>query len=649
MPEKNSETKQIFEESYDEAYDFWTAFLAEAEHDLKMFLDEQWDTNMLAYLAIRRRNALVFNRIKRVVKIVTGYERRHRLSMKIGPVGLEDDQVSSWMTGVIMHAMSSANGYNVISDTFMYGPLITGLGLIELYLDSNGDLAFRRKAYNTFLLDPSTTERDLSNCGYLTLRDMLSRDQIKALLPDRESEIDDIPDTNLDTRYSTHSFATERMGKNLLPYDQFLRKSKKRVKYLVIPERNMEKIWGDAPVSAFKELKNRLPEEMRSAKLENRWQDECTLSVLVNGEVLYDGPNTLKLDTYNYVAFFGNFCPEIDNDKLRVSGMIRVLRDPQIEFNKRLSQELDIIESQIMSGWKAEKGAVINPDSLLQAGQGATVWLHDGKIDAVEKIRPGDIPPGIAAVHQTLDKLIVELPGINEALLGTDDKDIAGVLSKLRQGAGLTGLQDWFDNLGLSKRQLGKLSAQIVQKNYSREKVERIINKQITPEFFGADLLRYDCIVQEALLTDSQRDLYYEELKALYRMAAEAGQPGAIPFGAIVKAAPIQLRDNLRQEIEQAEKQRQLASREQDEDRQLLRKLQEAEVAANLGRAVERQTESERQKAQTLTERLEAVEKIKGMGIDNVRKMVDIAKILEGDITATTTPTAPKSTTKGAA
>ncbi|HEG42470.1 MAG TPA: hypothetical protein ENH94_00320 [Phycisphaerales bacterium] len=630
MPESDADVKQLFEQSYDEAFDAWAPFATEAEIDVKFYMNDQWDANLKAYLLDKRRNALVFNRIRRVVKIVTGYERRHRLSIKIGPAGMEDDQVASWMTALVMHTMTRDDGYgyNVISDAFEMGSLVSGVNLIETYLDSRGNVSFRRIPYNRFLLDPSTTEKNLNDCGYITTRDMLSRNQIKSLLPDRAGEIEKLPDENQDTRYQNYPFMLERMGKNLLPYDQFWRKEKRRTKFIVIPELGIDQEWTE-DLELFKRMKETQPERMANAELENRWVDECKLVVLVNGVVMHKGPNPLGIDDYNYTAMFGSYWPELDDSALKLQGIVRILRDPQIEFNKRLSQILNIIESQMMSGWIAEQNAVVNRDSLMQTAQGKAIFVHDGKMDALKKIPPGDIPQGLFQLNTTLDKLIVEIPGINEELLGTENKDIAGVLSKLRQGAGLTSLQDWFDNLSMAKRHLGKLVARIIQKNYSRRKIERIINKQITPEFFSRDIMEYDCIVQEGLLTDSQRELYYEELKALYRMAAEAGQPGAIPFGAIIKAAPIQLRDELQAEIKEAERQRQQANTAQEEDRELLRKLQQSQIAKDLAQAEERHKEAGREKAQEFTEWLEAVEKIRGLGIDNASKVIEMIRSLK--------------------
>ena len=88
-------------------------------------------------------------------------------------------------------------------------------------------------------------------------------------------------------------------------------------------------------------------------------------------------------------------------------------------------------------------------------------------------------------LSEILGREIQEISGVNEELLGSAMDDKAGVLSMLRQGAGLTTLQILFDQLDLSQKLLGRLLLHTMQANFTPGKVKRIIGEEgPSPEFY---------------------------------------------------------------------------------------------------------------------------------------------------------------------
>ena len=62
----------------------------------------------------------------------------------------------------------------------------------------------------------------------------------------------------------------------------------------------------------------------------------------------------------------------------RVQGVVRGLRDAQYLYNRRKAIELDILESQINSGWIYKENALVNPkDVFTVAGQGRGLALKE--------------------------------------------------------------------------------------------------------------------------------------------------------------------------------------------------------------------------------------------------------------------------------
>ena len=131
MAKDSISKRNLFDEYYKESFSVWGAFFAEANNDLNMYLGAQWTQEERNKLAQENRNSFVFNKIKRVINLITGYQRKHRLSSVVLPVEDKDRKVSDQITKAIMHVMNRANGYNVISDCFG-GALKTGWNLCSV-------------------------------------------------------------------------------------------------------------------------------------------------------------------------------------------------------------------------------------------------------------------------------------------------------------------------------------------------------------------------------------------------------------------------------------------------------------------------------------------------------------------------------------
>ena len=70
-----------FGESYERAYQLWNTFYAEAYKDLSFYLGNQWDLQELAYLNNQRRSSFTYNKIRRLINLVQGYQRRKIASL----------------------------------------------------------------------------------------------------------------------------------------------------------------------------------------------------------------------------------------------------------------------------------------------------------------------------------------------------------------------------------------------------------------------------------------------------------------------------------------------------------------------------------------------------------------------------------------
>ena len=272
------------------------------------------------------------------------------------------------------------------------------------------------------------------------------------------------------------------------------------------------------------------------------------LAIVVQGKVMYHGPNPLGIDRYPFVPVWAYYMPDIPYFPWRIQGVVRGLRDAQYLYNRRRILELDILESQINSGYKYKENALVNPKDVFLQGQGKGLALKaEAQMTDVEKIEPAQVPPSMIQLSELLGQEISQISGVNEELLGSAEDDKAGILSMLRQGAGLTTLQVLFDNLDRAKKQLGSLRIELMQANWTPGKVERILGRKPADEFYNRAFPKYDIVVEEAPLTSTQKQLALRQ--ALY--LREIGIP--IPTSYLIENMNIPDKDNLIKQITEIE------------------------------------------------------------------------------------------------
>jgi len=366
------------------------------------------------------------------------------------------------------------------------------------------------------------------------------------------------------------------------------------------------------------------------------------MAVVVDGEVIYDGENPLGTDTYPFIPTMAYFNPEMENYYDRVQSMVRDLRDPQYLYNRRKNIELSMLESQINTGWKHKENALVDPDSVFRQGEGRNVVIKQGSMMAdAEKIQPGQIPPTTLALSESLSAEIPQISGVNEELLGSAEDDKAGILSMLRQGAGLTTLQGLFDNLDLTMKLVGRAAISVIQSNFAPGKIKRIIEEEPSPQFYNKAFGKYDAAIEEGVNTSTQKQMQLQQLLHV----REIGIP--VPDRVIIEALTIQNKTEL---VEAIEQDKQEVQQEQQRVQEIEMQLQQAQaelararafadqglgderysrIPENRALAVERIAEANKDDEQALLNKMKAISELEQMDINQLDALVSIANALK--------------------
>ncbi len=645
--EKDKGILSRMEAFYSESITINQSFWGEADTDTRFMAGDQtlWN-DIYGNLPANRRRQFNFNRIARVVNMIDGHQRNNRKSTIVVGVENSDDETADQFSKILMWVNNQENVLQTISDSFR-GSLVTGMNLLQVWMDYrsdpvSGNIRVDNCSYNSFLIDPFFKKSDLSDCNAIWKRSYLTKRECISLLPDSAEMIVGLePLSNRDGKFQFMPETYNYGMKNLLTYDEYYYRDYRNQKLLVDAQTGETQEWRSQDEDRLKQFLRVYPQvtviesEIPTVKL----------AVVVQGKVMYDGPQPMGIDQYPFVPTFAYYYPQMPYFPWRIQGVVRGLRDSQYLYNRRKAIELDILESQINSGWIYKESALVNPKDVFLSGQGRGLALKDeAQMTDVQQILAPQIPPSMIELSKILGEEISQISGVNEELLGSATDDKAGILSMLRQGSGLTTLQVLFDNLDHTQKMLGKLMIDLIQVNFTPGKVKKILEgEEPTQQFYNKAFGKYDAVVEEGLNTATQKQMQFAQLLHL----REAGVP--IPDDMLLNASTMQNKKELIESIEEAKKEQQAIDKQVQEVQMEMQQAQieltraravsdqglglerASRVEENQALAVERRAQAVRDEDAGLLDKVRALKELEQLDIVHLEKLIALANMLRTD------------------
>ena len=640
IPQDDKHLLTKMDKAYTEAITINQAFWSEADMDTRFREgDQQLWSDLFGNLPSFRKRIFNFNRIRRVCNMITGHQRKNRKSTVITPRENSDNVTSAQFTKLMFWLMDYTDGYEQISKAFD-GSITTGMNLLNVWMDYrsdpiSGDPKISNVAYNSFIIDPYFRNPDLSDCNFIWMRRFYTKSEVKSLLPHKKEEVDSLMAGGYrDGKFQFLPESYQYGMQNLLAYDEYWYRDYREVKFLVDVRTGDSLEWKGNEETLREFLKTHPEIDVVTETIPT-----VSLGIVVQGKVMYHGRNPLGIDIYPFVPFFCYFNPDMPYFPWRIQGVVRGLRDSQYLYNRRKIIELDILESQVTSGFKYKENALVNPSDIYLSGQGKGIALkQEAQMTDVEQIMPPQVPPSMIQLSQILGEEISQISGVNEELLGSAVDEKAGVLSMLRQGAGLTTLQILFDQLDLSQKLLGRVLLQVMQNNFTPGKVKRIIKEDPSPEFYHKAFGKYDAVVEDGLNTSTQRQMQFAQLLQLRELK--------LPISAkmLVENSTLANKQQLIDELAQEEQQQAQQAQQQQETQMALLKAQieslqaksvadhglgierASRVRENSALAVERQAEAKKDEEMAVLNFVKALKELQGMDLTNLEAQVRIAQ-----------------------
>jgi hypothetical protein len=212
----------------------------------------------------------------------------------------------------------------------------------------------------------------------------------------------------------------------------------------------------------------------------------------------------------------------------------------------------------------------------------------------VEKIIPSAVPESDLALATQMADLVFKTSGIDlENWSGQQDKQISSLTLLIKQAANLLPFQKYFDQWDHALKLVGERMLLIALSNWNHAKVGLMIGEEPSAHFFSRIFAKYQTVVEEGLLTATQKNLQAQQMLDIN---ASFGRE-VLPPSMIIKDMNIQGKAQIVEFLKKQEEQAQHMQQEQEQVAHAFEhaRLQElmSKATANIATARERHGRSE--------------------------------------------------------
>lgn len=453
-----------------------------AEEDRNFYAGNQWKKADRKELEDAKRPAITINRIKPLINVLCGYQRLNRYDIEFLPRTNDDDEQAALRKGVTKYILDRCHYNYEESDVFNDG-VVTGIGWFHVGYDfdwntQDGDAFVRRVSNFDIYWDPESRDKHFRDMKYIVRARWVDKDELASQYPQHADEIN----------AQTAAYMTEETEGDKNRNELWYSHETKKIRFAECWYK--QSVQKQLFILANGEVVEQVTPEMVALGMILRQQTitdtEIRLMAFFDNVVLEDIPSPYKHGKIPFVPFPCYY--QGDNDI--PAGIVRDLKDPQREVNKRRSQELHILNTQSNGGWIGEVGVMTpeqkasfkrnasTPGAYLEVGVGALSG------NRMQRLEPQATPANVITGSQQAMEEMPAISGINEALMGTDiGNEASGRAIELKQKQAITHIAGLFDNLRMSKEMIvGMLwgtrkAPGIIPQFYTETKAFRIVGE----------------------------------------------------------------------------------------------------------------------------------------------------------------------------
>lgn len=521
----------------------------QADNRAEMATDEdfydsiQWTAEDRQYLLDRNQQPLVYNVIATTVNWLLGTEKRGRTDYRILPRHKEGSKSAERKSQILKYLSDVNRSEFGVSKAFADATKV-GVGWLESGVqdDDEGEPVYdRAESWRNILFDSMAQEDDLSDGRYQFRAKWVDMDIARAMFPDRRAILNLASRTSLDFTRSLDGDGDEAMdtaeeawSESHIPgaLDDVVAE-RERVRlveaWVRIPVEDRYMRGGQFTGEIFDPRSPGHQDEVMQGRAQviRKVRMRMHVAIMCEAGLLFLAKSPYR---HNQFPFTPIWCYRRGRDGLPY-GIIRSMRDPQSDINKRASKALHILST---SKTIMDKGAVDDLDEFAE---------EVARPDAIIVKNPGkqlelNVDRELASAHLDLMsrsiQMIQSVGGITDENLGRTTNATSGKAIIARQDQGALATAGLFDNLRFARQIHGSKMLSLTEQFMSERKQFRITNMRGNPEFIDVndglpenDIVRTkaDFIISEddwnATMRQAQVEQLMEMMTGLGQVAPE--------------------------------------------------------------------------------------------------------------------------------
>ena len=484
-----------------DAYDLHAASRREKTRDHDYYDGDHWEEEDKLELEARGQKAAVYNVTKQALDWILGTERRTRVDYRVLPRG-EEDAPGAEVKGKLIKYIQNVC-HEPMERSQAFGDMAkSGLGWLEVGIRSDWEdepLFVAYEDWRNIWFDPYSRRNDLSDCRFIFRVKWVDLDVAMAMFPDRRDVLKASAMTGDQAYQATvegtdeinegyEDAETQMMTATDMTEDGNRESSRQRVRlfecWYRFPEQ-VQIIRGGGEVN-LGPIQNGIydPENPhQKALVDNGFASlydalKMTMRVMVycEGFVLQETRSPYKHNRFPFVPFWG-YRKKRDGSSY---GVIRNVRDPQDDLNKRRSKALHIlatnkaiVDDNAVDDWDEFADELNRPDGIMKKRTGTQIEL----------IRDNAIADQHIGLMEQDRGYIQYASGVSDDMMGRKTNAVSGVAIQSRQNEGFALTMELFDNARFSVQLAGELQLSLIDQFYTKEKKVRIVGPSGETEF----------------------------------------------------------------------------------------------------------------------------------------------------------------------
>jgi len=498
MRERDDFTKLMLERSED-AFQFDTEQRRQCVADMKFAFvsGKQWDT----YLTAKRRNKpnYEFNRIRQLIRRVTGQQLKNKPNIKVRAVEDNDKDVADIYNGLIKNIEVQSSAENAYDTAFQWA-CGGGYGVLRVTAEYEpGDSFDQRLCIKTVLdpmtcfCDPSAREFDRSDARYWFITELIPREEFKKRWPDK-------PIVSFDVTNATDSYDREWFNEDEVRIAEY---------WYTEPETKRIYMLSDGAVvnaDDFDLIKDQManpPTDPATGKpawtpvtikqgadgkdMVREVETNCVYSCLVYGNGKLEEPTKWGGTMIPIVPQWGDLV--VIEGKQIFSGMTRFGRDSQTVHNFEMSTMIEVTAKLPNSPLTATAAMIkgFEPQYERMGYDDAPVLMYN--IDPQNpSARPQrepmpQLPQALANLAAISGDELKATLGVYDASLGAQSNETSGRAIMARNNQADTANFVYIDNQVKALKRLGEILVDAIPHYYDAERSIRILGDDMAEEY----------------------------------------------------------------------------------------------------------------------------------------------------------------------